>query len=80
MNTAAFEIPKYVKMDKPTKKYKINFGLEIWIDSENEDAAVENGFDMITKDLYNRFSKEQVEQSDFYKKCFARVEEIKKRK
>ena len=61
---AAFQIPKFVT--KPTKKYVVTYSVDVYVDSVDEDNAVEQAFDLA--------------QTDFEKKCYAKVEEIKNRK
>ena len=64
MYSTAFEIPKFV--GKATKKYLVKYSVDVYVDSVDEDNAVEDAF--------------QLAQTEFEKKCYAKVEEIKQRK
>lgn len=64
MQVTGFDIPRF--MDKPTKKFLVKYSVDVYVDSIDEDNAVEEAF--------------KLAQTEFEKKCYAKVEEIKQRK
>jgi len=64
MQATAFDIPKF--LSKPTKKFLVKYSVDVYVDSIDEDNAVEDAF--------------KLAQTDFEMKCYAKVEEIKQRK